>query len=276
MADEEYMRLSCGRCGVALSGSRKKWCSTRCRQGATMTREEYRQSVKTGAKGWFFCECCGKEAFRKQGGNNKRQGSENRFCSMACKVAAGAKRRAEIEAIRRIGSSARSSAKSVVQLRTRPIRSLAIAIDKVAILKSKTARPCTVCGGPCGGGNMGMPRKYCSKECYKKTEAFEAARRRSRAKRRAVERGCKEARAIDPIKVFDRDGWRCQICLRPTPRKLRGTYKPDAPELDHIVPIAKGGAHVWSNLQCACRSCNGAKSDKTTAGQMGLFTALMQ
>lgn len=54
-----------------------------------------------------------------------------------------------------------------------------------------------------------------------------------------------------------------------------GTYKVNAPELDHIIPIAKGGAHVWSNLQCACRECNAAKSDKAPSGQIGLFTALM-
>jgi len=64
---------------------------------------------------------------------------------------------------------------------------------------------------------------------------------------------------ITPLKVFCRDGYRCQLCGRKTPERLRGSYKPNAPELDHIVPInAVGGSpgHVWTNVQCACRECN--------------------
>lgn len=271
MADQEYMRLSCGRCGVALSGARKKWCSTRCKEGTTMTREEYRQSVKDGAKGWFFCECCGKESFRRQSGTNKQQNYENRFCSMACRSAKSACVSREIDGIKRISGKQSAQARK----RNASLASLARVLEKVRRIKDRAFSPCVVCGNDCGGGKT-KPRLVCSKSCLRKTEKYQASRRKSESKRRAVERGCREARAIDPIKVFDRDGWKCQICLQPTPRKLRGTYKHNAPELDHIVPIAKGGAHVWSNLQCACRSCNAAKSDKSTAGQMGLFTALMQ
>lgn len=32
-------------------------------------------------------------------------------------------------------------------------------------------------------------------------------------------------------------------------------------EVDHVVPLAKGGLHNWSNLAPACRACNKAKSD---------------
>lgn len=36
-------------------------------------------------------------------------------------------------------------------------------------------------------------------------------------------------------------------------------------EIEHIVPIAKGGTHDESNLWLACPLCNGHKSDKTEA-----------
>lgn len=271
MADQEYMRLSCGRCGVALSGARKKWCSTRCKEGTTMTREEYRQSAKNGAKGWFFCECCGRESYRRQSGTNTANGTGNRFCSMACRSTQSARVNREIDGIKRISGKQSAQARR----RNASLASLARVLEKVRRIKERASVQCAICSKPCGGGKT-SPRMYCSQECKKKTQWHERAKRKAKAKRKAIERGCKEARSIDPIKVFDRDGWRCQICLQPTPRKLRGTYKHNAPELDHIVPIAKGGAHVWSNLQCACRSCNSAKSDKSTAGQMGLFTALMQ
>ncbi len=80
---------------------------------------------------------------------------------------------------------------------------------------------------------------------------------------------------FDPILALDRDGWRCQICGVKTPKKLRGTFKPNAPELDHIIPLAQGGAHSPANTQCACRACNLDKSDKAVIGQRGLFTDLV-
>lgn len=35
------------------------------------------------------------------------------------------------------------------------------------------------------------------------------------------------------------------------------------PSIDHVVPLAKGGLHSWSNCRLACRLCNSKKSDNT-------------
>lgn len=50
-----------------------------------------------------------------------------------------------------------------------------------------------------------------------------------------------------------RDNYTCRIC---------GKYMPDGIGLhiDHIVPIAKGGKSIPSNLQVLCSKCNGKKS----------------
>lgn len=49
-----------------------------------------------------------------------------------------------------------------------------------------------------------------------------------------------------------RDNYTCRIC---------GKYMPDGVGLhiDHIIPIAKGGKSVSSNLQVLCSKCNGRK-----------------
>lgn len=87
-----------------------------------------------------------------------------------------------------------------------------------------------------------------------------AGKAAQRILRKARERAAK-VESVNPYRVFERDGWLCRLCGVATPKDKRGTYEPDAPELDHVVPLARGGEHSYANTQCACRRCNGAKSD---------------
>lgn len=118
--------------------------------------------------------------------------------------------------------------------------------------------PCEVCGRAVDYPGLGRPKQYCSDACRSKSEAARCSHRISKATRRATERGV-DAERFDPIEVLERDGWRCHMCARQTPKRLRGSNDPRAPELDHIVPISKGGKHTRLNTACACRACNGAK-----------------
>lgn len=70
--------------------------------------------------------------------------------------------------------------------------------------------------------------------------------------------------------ILERDGWRCQLCGVSTPKRLRGTMDDRAPEIDHIVPLSVGGAHLPENVQCACRKCNRKKMTRPL-GQMFLM-----
>lgn len=63
--------------------------------------------------------------------------------------------------------------------------------------------------------------------------------------------------------VFDRDGWLCRACSIPTPKELRGEYAHNSPELDHVIPLSRGGDHSFENTQCLCRSCNLLKRNRT-------------
>lgn len=137
-----------------------------------------------------------------------------------------------------------------------------------------SVRPCKQCG-ECVGYRFGSPRSFCSAACsvvYVKanpTEAQRRGRRVAKAKRRAKEHGV-YAEKVDPIDVCSRGGWLCQLCGIATPKDKRGTNSLDAPEVDHIYPISKGGKHVRANLQCLCRSCNAWKSDKIVSTEMAL------
>lgn len=46
--------------------------------------------------------------------------------------------------------------------------------------------------------------------------------------------------------------WTCAYCAGPGPV-----------EMDHVVPIAKGGRHNLDNVVPCCKACNADKADKT-------------
>lgn len=98
--------------------------------------------------------------------------------------------------------------------------------------------------------------RYCSSGCA--TDARRLTRTGTTHRRRAKKYGC-EYEPVDKQTVFERDGWQCYICLCDTPKEMRGTKAGNAPELDHVAPLSKGGAHSYENTRCACRRCNLAK-----------------
>ncbi len=60
--------------------------------------------------------------------------------------------------------------------------------------------------------------------------------------------------------IYDRDGHRCRKC---------GRFTNDL-EIDHIIPISKGGKSTYDNLQTLCRSCNQQKSNYIERNTFGV------
>ena len=88
----------------------------------------------------------------------------------------------------------------------------------------------------------------------------------SRDARRARERGA-FVEAVWRSKVYERDGYVCQICHKPCKMTALAPH-PKAPTLDHIIPLAHGGTHEYANVQLAHFLCNSRKSDGD--GQLNL------
>lgn len=237
---DEVRSFICAHCSSAFESRHPSpmYCRKACKKLASMARDPERKTAyaaRARAKrvamappplcAYFakHCERCGKADGRRQ------EWALCRACSRADALSAG--------------------------------RAASLALN---VAKHKAAGrevECDECGAvycPLYGRNG--PKKLCSEACAQGRRRQQA--RTAKIRRYAAERGA-EAENVNPWMVFERDGWSCRLCNVNTPKRLRGTYEHNAPELDHVVPLSRGGPHTYANTQCLCRSCNGFKSDRT-------------
>jgi len=138
--------------------------------------------------------------------------------------------------------------------------------------RTKPLIPCPFCGDAmasrrkqCGrpdckrAYNRLRSRPYVAAYAKKNRDKLRAAAHRRRAAERAVRH-----EPYLPRDIHERDGWVCYICGKRTSTEVHYSH-PDAPTIDHIVPVATGGADAPYNLACACHSCNSAKRDSAAA-----------
>jgi 5-methylcytosine-specific restriction endonuclease McrA len=280
--------LVCVICSAPFTAASKKarCCSKRC--GKILSDQS--RSARVAAERTRTCQHCSTSFVMRAPSGKARRGAttEGRFCSRACQGSA-----------RRLYAT-KAESKRAHNQRSRIARGLPLAGIKACVTcgtefaqanpqhlacsdvcrterahqlviasstRHRDPRPCVQCGKTFAPAYGDKRSKFCGPACSMKHVRRNSPRNhRERAKRAGV--------AYEPVsrlKVFDRDGWRCQVCGSKTPKRLMGSCDARAPELDHRIPIALGGGHLWSNVQCACRRCNGAKGGTVIAGQMPLF-----
>lgn len=262
----------CGWCGTVMVlkpaiAKDQIYCSKPCAMKARYVREG-----KPSRQKQVSCRGCHSQGIR----NVRKHKDSGEFCSRECYTGLKVRLYQEKQALRCIAAhwyvKPPKAAPSRVQEEIASLRRM----STWAPGRTPTVRPCVKCGAKAKGlGNYSRMCTSCAllakaqtRRKSRKGEAHKASKRICKARRRALERGV-TAERIDPIKVFERDGWRCHMCQCKTPRDLRGTYHDRAPELDHVIPLAAGGAHTWGNVKCSCRKCNAIKSDKPL-GQLGM------
>lgn len=119
--------------------------------------------------------------------------------------------------------------------------------------------------------------KYCSDNgCCSKVCSKKRARRKMRANgfpknhlHRAHLYGCDYESGITLKSLIKRDGLRCAICgemCDPNDHEWTDYFGPKSPTIDHIIPMSKGGGHVWNNVQIAHAICNSAKGAQYEQG----------
>lgn len=273
--------FECIQCREAFDSPRaKKYCSPYCRERAKYLKER----PGAPARGPLAhlaerpCAAC-QQPFKP------KRSKYGTYCSRECafqglairrRLAAspdsGRQCRVYFKSCAHCGVAWTARHKSTPVCSVKCARAMAAAKERarnVARCGDKEARPCRCCGAdfvPLYGDKRSV---FCSTRCCLKQSKREVGKtHRKRARKYGV-----QYQSVNKVRVFNRDGWRCQICGRHTPRRLMGTMSPNAPELDHRVPMSKGGPHTYANTQCACRQCNGEKGNSSSVGQLPLFAA---
>lgn len=267
----------CAVCGKPLNKDQGKYCSRACMW-------EYQRKIRaeaSEAKRRRVCETCGKTFIMhwQSGKANRGEVKEGRFCSRKCRG----------ESQRKPGKPAK---KTIWRCRICGKEMSAYAVYCSDECRKKKARDdyyanhrhnlelarlrhlrtwqqrepfeCKECGKihqPAYGDTSSV---FCSPKCAARYQ------RRWRDNKKRAEANGVYYEYVNPLKVFKRDGWRCQLCGKKLNPKHRGKIRDDAPELDHIIPWAKGGEHSYRNTQCACRKCNMEKGAREL-GQLRLF-----
>ena len=251
----------CTVCGGPARTKRNLFCGNACKVAA-------QRALRPAA----ICRHCGVTFRRRKGSRDQLK-----YCARQCAFAALARRSAERKALvveqrrRERHHFCPVCGRQSATLRCGPEHEARWAL--ISACRSAAPVACKVCGAVYCAVPGAYARAYCSLGCKAaaKRAARKMGRRASKALRRARQRVDRVlvGRSIDPIRVFDECGWRCALCNRKTPKEKRGAYDDDAPELDHIVALSRGGSHTRANLQLACRACN-LKKGAQARGQLWL------
>lgn len=122
--------------------------------------------------------------------------------------------------------------------------------------QSRYQKVCDLCGTEYTGSSK---QKYCSRGC-----TALASRSPERSNTASYKRRASLAQVatefIDFEYVCRRDKWICQLCNTPVEQGLN-RRDPYGASLDHILPIVRGGPHIYANVQLAHLRCNMKKND---------------
>ena len=118
---------------------------------------------------------------------------------------------------------------------------------------------CKWCGNYFTVNNRHNLKVCCSSLCSKKYQNHKKQVKKDYRFNLAKKNGKYED--ITLAKLYKRDNGKCYICGKHL--ILNDKYnRPDAPTIEHVVPISKGGTNTWSNVKLACRECNVKKGTK--------------
>ena len=263
--DPDYKPESlCLSCGKVLSEGQKKYCSGACVSRAYYKRKHpdslpqperreviHKQHIEKTRK---ICRQCEKY-FTMQ------SHSKGMFCSYECRGkfrSEQQKKQREVKPIKHCkicGKETQSRREVYCSDECRKVKARRDSLEsnkQKRMLVLVNGYICKECGESFTPKYGSKRRSFCSATCYKRNERRERHWSRGSYKRYKTERDGERFKVRD---IYDRDRWVCGICNGKVDKRLKYPH-PMSASLDHILPIAEGGAHTKANVQLAHLSCN--------------------
>lgn len=245
-----YKCITCGKMFAPKRKNNTMYCSKRCKEIASKKRRGVKcnDNIEPYRK---VCTICGKEfqTFR-----------ETRVtCSSWC-----AEKQKHKKDKRRLSDGTRL-AQYKAEVHAKAVQNQERkALERMWYESIHTVqRHCKICGGVFYCLDTSK-RATCSTECSRKLQTRRSDKRIP--KNKIVDSD------ITLQKLFKRDGGICYLCgcrcsfedwkVSANGFKYPGdTY----PEIEHVVPVSRGGLHSWDNVRLACAKCNAQKRDEIIA-----------
>lgn len=202
------------------------------------------------------CQVCGVEFYKPLSLITRANGGVRKYCSMACY------NRTDRNADKRGVPKTEEAKRKLSENRERRQRGA----THWHWQGGGVQRLCLHCGATFVVSNkvpkaLRPHKQFCAAACWnawRKTQArlpkglprVADAAQRQRARRA----GAAVVEVIDRGVIIERDGSICYLC--------NATVDDDEIELDHVVPLSRGGVHTADNLRVTHRRCNRAKCAK--------------
>ena len=259
-------KRNCDRCGTSFAPkmSKQRWCSKRCRDLS---------SYEGSGRSQCQCRVCGKSFIPKASNRTTVCSRECGFIRTAAQLTArNVARNASLRERKRLRLLfERLRTCRICRLpflvkhgRTTCGNPYCVTLGRLTSGQIELVKPCKTCGRDIGPPARGQHRSHYCPQC--KDEAARAARRRAKHQREGrlgiTSKGSmKRAATIRELRAFiDRVGCQCPACGLLMVRGIDPSSD-RALELDHAIPISKGGEDAWPNIRPLCRRCNGLKRD---------------
>ncbi len=141
------------------------------------------------------------------------------------------------------------------------------ASKEVEVREQISMEICPMCGEIFIPIVVGKRQKYCSEKCRRRAQEHKYRSSKDAKRRSRIAVKCDNDITLESL--WSRDNGQCWLCGERTlwddaTVDEQGTFIAGNlyPSIDHVVPLAKGGAHTWDNVKLAHRICNTRKSDR--------------
>jgi 5-methylcytosine-specific restriction endonuclease McrA len=246
------------------------YCSKQCGYDARRAEMAIRRVL---AK--YQCEGCGKTCYPVQPNPRDKSRRANRWCSRgkACKPKFTGETLNPFYRVKCVGCGTARLRKKGGRYRCQECYRRKASVDHLEKAKAKhEARrfDCRECGTSVVREYGDKRKVFCSDRCSRRWSVRERGRRVGHGHRARARYFGVPYEPVNIKKVYERDGYKCRICGGRIDMKAN-TPAHNSKSIDHIIPMSRGGGHLWANVQAAHFGCNARKGDGSSGSQLLLL-----